>query len=966
VVVVDVLDDNVDDCEYAQRFFRARPTAVPVFNATNTPYTPSTPTSTPKANDSRNRIHVPPRDASSGAPDWTDSPSSKTWTSRERIKTATCVALSPEGRFLAVGETGYAPRVLIFSLEDQSSDRPLVCISEHTIGVNAVAWSPDSRFLASLGAATDGFLYLWRIDPWTGVAKLFQQNRCTSFVRGMIWMGPNLVTLGVRHVKVWRANDPQSASPVKITRSTGEPSSPLEPSKSLPGRNVLLGDLLEATFSCAAALDEARAIICSETGDLCLLDDTEKQMVLTKVLEIGFVTTCVAIRGHLIYVGSKNGNSAALNTEKFMASDPDCIEYATDQAGVGYVAFGFLKNSLVTVDMKHSVGIGSIPFKSGIDQQAIARAQLPGPGSAILGLEVLSQPNIFGASFFTWSGSGDCVLWDMDGQVKTRCRMYVEEAHIESECDPSNLLTAVKSTHRGSYFITGDKLGMVRVADMSKPEYPRVANFKAHSSNCQFINVYEDDSNFFFASCGRDRTVQLYQRTTVGEFVHFQTIDFPSKVVQILIPSSDRVITSSLDRTIQVFDLGKKPEDADAHGALSIKSISLKSSPTSMIVTPNRRNLYVSMLDKSVCLYEFETGKLVNTFKCMDETGQESVVLDSLIYRPATENDPAYLLGLSNTDKSIRLYDARTGNFVDREWGHSEAIQGLAIVDDAEVDREVVSVGSDGTMMFWGLGPQDQGRSSASRDASPMKDPHTPARPPLRRVLSRAELAEFQRSTPTGSASGRRSPPRRLGKQRSLYNLKSGAASSKTIAQSSPSPAVAENRFLRRPSTGSRDESPPASPQPRAMSRRPSLPALNSRKSASNLKSFNSLNIVTEQTSRTLRAFRKKLTASTQPVNPDALTELDQELRLTSLALGDKAKQSKAINDVILTGVLDQYSARLIEMLEERLNLSERTPTKRRSSRSRGKRDRSRDENTDREADRPCSSDAGSTTTSGS
>ena len=104
------------------------------------------------------------------------------------------------------------------------------------------------------------------------------------------------------------------------------------------------------------------------------------------------------------------------------------------------------------------------------------------------------------------------------------------------------------------------------------------------------------------------------------------------------------------------------------------------------------------------------------------------------------------------------------------------------------------------------------------------------------------------------------------------------------------------------------------------MSRRPSLPSLNSsrKKSSNNLRGFGSLNVATEQASRTLRAYRKKLT-SNDPISQDALAELDQELRLTALALGDRATRSKAMSDSILNGLLDQYSERLVNLLDEKL-----------------------------------------------
>lgn len=102
---------NVDDTsKYAQRFFRARPTAVPLNSISATTCAPSTPTHT--ANDGRNRTVAALRDSvvpySPSTPhtslEWGDSPTSKTWTSRERIKAATCLSISQDGRFLAVGE----------------------------------------------------------------------------------------------------------------------------------------------------------------------------------------------------------------------------------------------------------------------------------------------------------------------------------------------------------------------------------------------------------------------------------------------------------------------------------------------------------------------------------------------------------------------------------------------------------------------------------------------------------------------------------------------------------------------------------------------------------------------------------------------------------------------------------------------------------------------------------------------
>lgn len=915
MVVVDLEGEK-----YNQRFYRARPTAVPTYNTTSQAHTPSTPTGAPKANDSRNRISIPARESSYGVGDWGDSPTSRTWTSRERIKAATCLALSRNGKYLAVGETGYAPRVLIFGLQDSSSDRPLVSISEHTYGVRAVAWSSNTKYLASIGSANDGFLYLWKIDSKTGAAKLYQQNRCVSYVRDMIWMGNNLITLGVRHVKVWKVEEPPATSPTK-QKFGGDLNSPSQHQKTLPGRNTLLGEMIEATFCCAAALDDTRAIICTESGDVCLYDDKAKQTKLTKVLETGFAITCVTIRDKCIHIGGKSGDFATLDLDLFLEGKSDSIS-TTSKSSSGFLALGFLPQNLITVDKDHSIDIWNASYVPGRQDATDSRTQIPGNGDATQGAGALPQTKESNTAFYTWSGSGSIKLWDTEGNAKESFSVALEDACFQNESEPVNQMTAVTVTQKADFFVTGDKLGILKVTDTKTKDC--VFETKAHSSNCQNIATYEDDSRFLIASSGRDRTTQLFCQTSTGTFELFQTLEFAAKVVQVVIPSSDKVITCSLDRSLQVHEIVSKESDPDELAAFPVRSLPLKASPTSMVMSPDGKSVIVALLDRSVCIYDIETGKLSNSFKCADETSADSVVLDSLICRPATENEPAFLLGLSNTDKSIRIYDASTGNFLDREWGHTEAITGVTLVQETDGDKKVVSVGSDGTIMIWRLDLQDQVQGSASRDPSPVKDASTAARAPLRRVLSKADLAEFQR--PSTASTGRRSPrspPRTLTKRRSLFNLTpSGPMRTPASSLQLSPPAIDEGTSSRRTSTGSRAASPPISPKSRA-TRRPSLPALNSKKTKSNssLRGSADINTATEQVCRTLRSYRKKLD-SRGAISENVLAELDQELRLTSLALGDRAKKSRELGNSLLDGILDQYSVRLASMLDEKLRLN--------------------------------------------
>ncbi|ROW12957.1 hypothetical protein VPNG_04666 [Cytospora leucostoma] len=1006
---------DVDGGEHAQRFYRARPTAVPVFSVTPVQHGSSMPVPAlrgrpPKANDARNR--VAPRDSSV---DRGESLASKTWTSRERIKAATCVALSRDARFLAVGETGYAPRVLIFSLQDGSSDVPLMSLSEHGFGVRAVAWSQDGKFLASLGTANDGFIFIWKVDPRNGSARFFQQNRCTAHVNGMVWLGNTLVTFGIRHVKAWKVDEVQrpTSPPKKVgARDLSAPAP--DSQRTLSGRNVVLGNLLEANFTCAQTLDETHALLCTDAGDVCLLDDTSGQTKLTRVAELDFPITCCTQRGPVAVIGGRDGQLATLSVDSTLALSPSPEMGESGLAGLTVV--GVVQDQLVTIDPERSIDIWDADSLPDISAEGFTRTRLAGQNDPILGIQSIVKQEDDDPVFFTWSGSGKVLLWDLNGGLKKRFDIVVEDCYTGDETKPNNQLCVVRADGRGRFFAAGDRVGVLRVLDHATGEL--LLETKAHSSEITHICVHHDESKAIIATCGRDRTVQLYSQTPNGSFDLLQTLEFPARVTNLILSSDDKVITCSIDRNMQVHELISKEEEPNTLAAVQTRSIPLKTSPTSMAMGSNCRSIFVSGVDRAIYQFDLESGRQLNSFKCTDEKGTENVVVESLVFgSPRTDDGPSFLLGLSNTDKSVRVYDSSTGAFMDREWGHTESINGVALIDDKDTGRKVVSVGCDGTIMIWYLNLRDQPEArSGSTSPPPTRDgaaalgaSASASRPPLRRVLSRGQLSEFKRPASSGGQQ-QPSPPRTLRPRRSRQNLgppltrtptapaqyqqpsyppsSSGSAAAVTAGQQQAATTPARRASSSRSSGGA---SPPSSPPSsasltRVRQRRPSLPVFNTptpnptsssannnnnnnlpvatataarkKTSATNLRSTYATGTGTgtgtgsssssptpvtaqaaaEQTCRQLRAYRKKLASSSSSsssadaVTPEVQAELDAELRLTLAAISDRIASSSSGDrqqaagreggeSSVLGGLLDQYSERLVSMLDERLVL---------------------------------------------
>ncbi|MBI2422879.1 MAG: caspase family protein [Candidatus Hydrogenedentes bacterium] len=88
-------------------------------------------------------------------------------------------ALSPDGRFLAVGGYGTPKGDTPIQIIDIAADRQVGTLSGHTNTVNALAWSADGRYLASGSADTD--VRIWDVG---GVAEKPEGIRCVATLEG--------------------------------------------------------------------------------------------------------------------------------------------------------------------------------------------------------------------------------------------------------------------------------------------------------------------------------------------------------------------------------------------------------------------------------------------------------------------------------------------------------------------------------------------------------------------------------------------------------------------------------------------------------------------------------------------------------------------------------------------------------------------------------------------------------------
>ncbi|KAL1954390.1 hypothetical protein VTO42DRAFT_1205 [Malbranchea cinnamomea] len=926
-----VLAELDGELNLSQRFFRARPNAtglnpVPSYYNHGTP--PSTPDTRTRSGTGRSGLNG---SSYGGSPnqDWGETNQSRTWGSRDRVKAVTSVSLSPNGRFLAVGETGYNPRVLIFSTaKDVPPHSPLSIMSEHSHGVRFLAFSPNSQFLASLGDVNDGFLFVWAVNLRSGAVRLHSANKCTSFVRDMCWIGHSLVTVGTRHIKVWRLGDAAASAPCPTPVA-------------LTARNCLLGDLVDSVFTCIGGISDREAIICSETGAVCLFDDTGGQQKLhhVKSLDFGIYSVAVDFESNVVWFGGHERTFLKCSIDDLRTSigrTPTSSSFSSRRKLKpklpAIISMGVVCSQIVTVDAAHAIRICSLDK---LDQGPIednAHISMPAHEDAVLGLGPLGDPNIFSADFYTWSCGGMVCFWDLQGKCQAIKKVELEQVSRDDE--DKNELKILRALDDLGMFVSGDRYGVLRT--IKSQDWQCANEVRAHAGEVTDIAVQPLQSSCLIASAGRDRMIQLFQ-CSENRFELIQTMDDHVAAVGglLFVNDGEKLLSCSADRTVIIRERVIRESDGETIAAFIIsKVLTLKASPVSMAILPDDPDeLVLSTVDRQIHKFDIPSTRHIHSFRAADSEPSDAVVMGSLTVENGTAGQcPRLLIGVSATDKSIRVYDFERDVLLAREFGHTEGVSDVMILHQTTYSslhkgqkKTLISGGLDGVIMIWRLDvehiqpPEEAAQPSVQGEDTPSKE-FTATKPPLRRILSKTELAGFQKhdSSLPSPTPGRELSPPRVRRKTSRLTLAAQVIKNNNNP-SSPVPASQASRP--RPSPTSifhpngrgrceRSISPP-SPKSSGTSNTvvsksskgdlkhattdPRIRLSKSGHTTANRNEFGSLNMSTEQVCRTLRAYRKKLRGSSDHLR--AASELERELNLTARALSEHSKRTQSYEE---------------------------------------------------------------------
>lgn len=411
--------------------------------------------------------------------------------------------------------------------------------------------------------------------------------------------------------------------------------------------------------------------------------------------------------------------------------------------------------------------------------------------------------------------------------------------------------------------------------------------------------------------------VQLFKKTD-DSFDLIQTMDDHVGAVGRLLFMNDgeKLLSCSADRTVIIRErVTREVNGTTVIAFVMAKVVTLKVSPVSITLAPDDPDTVVfSTTDRNIQRFDVSSGRHIHSFRASDPETNDAVVMSSLTMScEVPGQSPKLLIGVSSTDKSIRVYDFERDTLLAREFGHTEGVSDVLLLESrsptskSAVTRTLISTGMDGLVMIWDLSVQQQQPKELSQpnvgeeEDTPVKE-LTASKPPIRRILSRSELAEFQRVdspavSPTPAREREQSPPR-IRRKTSRCLLAPPPLKNGNVA-TTPPPSTSR----RSPTTSTPLESGGRSPSPQSPKtktatrhsvRHPSMDFRSRARNAENSE-LGSLNLSTEQVCRTLRAYRKKLSGSTD--EPRAAKELERELDLTRRALSERIKKIQVNGD---------------------------------------------------------------------
>ncbi|XP_067680691.1 mitogen-activated protein kinase-binding protein 1-like isoform X2 [Haliotis asinina] len=636
-------------------------------------------------------------------------------------KSITSLAFSGDGKHLVTGECGHQPAVRVWDVEEKTQ---VAEFHGHKFGISCAVFSPNLRYLVSVGTQHDMIINVWNWRSGNKVAS----NKFSCKVSNVAFShdGSYFVTVGNRHVKFWYLESSKS----RINETV-----PLQ------GRSGLLSDQKNNFFCgvlCGRGQMAGSTFCITQSGLLC---EFNAKRLLVKWVELrtkcatsisggedhifigcaeGIVRVFSAKSLHFVttlphphYLGVDVSSATSQSQMKFPKEDakyPDTIAVAFDDDHKK-VTCVYNDHSLYQWDVHDIKKVGkaySVLYHS----------------SCVWALEVYpmleenSKATLPPGSFLTGSSDDTVRVWNLDSHMQDKTTykrniyshdllkiIYADENYInlcdvdynpaggadktDTQYDVKNGIRSIRVSPDGLHLAAGDKLGNLRVYDTEYMDLIR--DIEAHEADVLCLEYsYSKQGPKLLASASRDRLIHVFD--VEQNYGLLQTLDDHSASIQAVRFTDQnnqlKMLSCGADKSLLFRNAIQSPEfqfSLDQH-------LVSKATLYDMVTDPTQKFVATACQDRNVRIYNIRTAKQKKNYK-------GSLTDDGVLLRIQLDPSGCYA-ATSCTDKNICIVDFYSGELVATMYGHSETITGIKFMNDL---KHMISVSADGCIFVWRL-----------------------------------------------------------------------------------------------------------------------------------------------------------------------------------------------------------------------------------------------------------------------